>query len=157
MAKPTLPRPTDGELSILRVIWERGPSTVRQVHEVLARDRPGAYTTTLKLLQIMTEKGLVRRDDSDRSHVYQARMTEAQTQRQLVRDLLDRAFGGSASKLVIQALAARRSTPEELGEIRRLLEERRPGRRHTDSHSNEADDAVGGEADDRSRPEPDEG
>ena len=100
---------------------------MRQVHEVLSRDRPGAYTTTLKLLQIMTEKGLVRRDDADRSHVYQARMTEGQTQRQLVRDLLDRAFGGSASKLVVQALAARRSTPEELGEIRRLLDERRPG------------------------------
>ena len=95
MAKPTLPRPTDGELAILRVLWGRGPSTVRQVHEILSRDRPGAYTTTLKLLQIMTETGLVRRDDSDRSHVYQARMTEGQTQRQLVRDLLDRAFGGS--------------------------------------------------------------
>jgi predicted transcriptional regulator len=126
MAKPTLPRPTDGELAILRVLWARGPSTVRQVHDVLSRDRPGAYTTTLKLLQIMTEKGLVRRDDADRSHVFQARMTEAQTQRQLVRDLLDRAFGGSASKLVMQALAARRSTPEELGEIRRLLDDRQP-------------------------------
>jgi len=139
MAKPTLPRPTDGELSILRVLWERGPSTVRQVHEVVSRDRPAAYTTTLKLLQIMTEKGLVRRDDSDRSHIYQARMTEGQTQRQLVRDLLDRAFGGSASKLVMQALAARRSTPEELGEIRRLLEDRRPGKRRRDSHPGEAD------------------
>ena len=115
MAKPTLPRPTDGELAILRVLWARGPSTVRQVHDVLSRDRPAAYTTTLKLLQIMTEKGLVRRDDADRSHVYESRMTEGQTQRQLVRDLLDRAFGGSASKLVLQALAARRSTPEELG------------------------------------------
>ena len=126
MAKPTLPRPTDGELAILRVLWARGPSTVRQVHDVLSRDRPAAYTTTLKLLQIMTEKGLVRRDDADRSHVFQARMTEAQTQRQLVRDLLDRAFGGSASKLVMQALAARRSTPEELVEIRRLLDDRQP-------------------------------
>src|SRR4249919_1021905 len=126
MAKPTLPRPTDGELSILRVLWGRGPSTVRQVHEVLSRNRPGAYTTTLKLLQIMTEKGLVRRDDADRSHVYASRMTEGQTQRQLVGDLLDRAFGGSASKLVIQALAARRATPEELGEIRRLLDDRQP-------------------------------
>ena len=141
MAKPTLPRPTDGELSILRVLWGRGPSTVRQVHEILSRDRPGAYTTTLKLLQIMTEKGLVRRDDSDRSHVYQARMTEGQTQRQLVRDLLDRAFGGSATKLVVQALAARRSTPEELGEIRRLLEGRRQGRRHPDFHPDETGNA----------------
>jgi predicted transcriptional regulator len=141
MAKPTLPRPTDGELSILRVLWQRGPSTVRQVHEVLSRDRPAAYTTTLKLLQIMTEKGLVRRDDSDRSHIYQARMSEAQTQRQLVRDLLDRAFGGSSSKLVMQALAARRSTPEELTEIRRLLEGRQSGRRQSDAPSDEADAA----------------
>jgi predicted transcriptional regulator len=126
MPKPTLPRPTDGELAILRVLWVRGPSTVRQVHDVLSRDRPAAYTTTLKLLQIMTEKGLVRRDDADRSHVFEARMTEAQTQRQLVGDLLDRAFGGSASKLVMQALAARRATPEELDEIRRLLDDRQP-------------------------------
>ena len=123
------PRPTDGELAILRVLWERGPSTVRQVHEVIvARVGPIAYTTALKLLQIMTEKGLVRRDDTDRSHVYTPRLTEEQTQRQLVRDLLDRAFGGSASKLVMQALNARRATPEELGEIRKLIEARREGR-----------------------------
>jgi predicted transcriptional regulator len=121
-----LPRPTDGELSILRVLWERGPSTVRQVHDVLSRERPTAYTTALKLLQIMTEKGLVRRDETDRTHIYHARLSEEQTQRQLVRDLLDRAFGGSASKLVMQALAARRATPEELVEIRRLIEVRKP-------------------------------
>src|ERR671919_1920107 len=121
------PRPTDAELAILRVLWERGPSTVRQVHEVLvARDRPTAYTTALKLLQIMTEKGLVRRDESDRTHVYHPRLTEEQTQRQLVRDLLDRAFGGSASKLVMQALAARRASAEELGEIRKLIDGRQP-------------------------------
>jgi predicted transcriptional regulator len=127
------PRPTDAELAILRVLWERGPSTVRQVHDVLSRDRPAAYTTALKLLQIMTEKGLVRRDDTDRTHIYQARLSEEQTQRQLVRDLLDRAFGGSASKLVMQALAARRATPEELGEIRKLIEMRREGRDERDS------------------------
>src|SRR4029453_11899671 len=126
MAKPTLPRPTDGELAILRVLWERGASTVRQVHEVLSRARSAAYTTSLKLLQIMTEKGLVRRDDTDRSHIYQARMTEAQTQRQLVRDLLDRAFGGSATKLVMPAAATRRSTPQGRGKIRRLLDGARP-------------------------------
>src|SRR5919108_4077049 len=117
MLEPTMktPRPTDAELAILRVLWERGPSTVRQVHDVLVSRVGGtAYTTALKLLQIMTEKGLVRRDESDRTHVYQARLTEEQTQRQLVRDLLDRAFGGSASKLVMQALAARRASPEEL-------------------------------------------
>jgi predicted transcriptional regulator len=129
----TPPRPTDAELAILRVLWERGPSTVRQVHDVLSRDRPAAYTTALKLLQIMTEKGLVRRDDTDRTHVYQARLSEEQTQRQLVRDLLDRAFGGSASKLVMQALAARRATPEELGEIRKLIEMRREARDERDS------------------------
>jgi BlaI family penicillinase repressor len=120
-----MPKPTDAELAILRVLWERGPSTVRQVHDVLLRERPTAYTTALKLLQIMTEKGLVRRDETDRTHVYYARLSEEQTQRQLVRDLLDRAFGGSASKLVMQALAARRASPEELGEIRKLIEARR--------------------------------
>jgi BlaI family transcriptional regulator, penicillinase repressor len=123
------PRPTDAELAILRVLWERGPSTVRQVHEVIvARVGPTAYTTALKLLQIMTEKGLVRRDDTDRTHVFTPRLSEEQTQRQLVRDLLERAFGGSASKLVMQALNAKRATDEELGEIHRLIEARREGR-----------------------------
>lgn len=128
-----VPRPTDAELSILRILWERGPSTVRQVHDVLSRERPTAYTTALKLLQIMTEKGLVRRDETDRTHIYQARLSEEQTQRQLIRDLLDRAFGGSASKLVMQALAARRASPEELGEIRKLIEGRREVRDERDS------------------------
>jgi predicted transcriptional regulator len=128
MSRNALPKPTDAELAILRVLWDRGPSTVRQVHDVLLRDRPTAYTTALKLLQIMTEKGLVRRDETDRTHVYHARLTEEQTQRQLVRDLLDRAFGGSASKLVMQALAARRATDEELGEIRRLIDGRETDR-----------------------------
>ncbi len=118
------PRPTDAELSILRVLWGRGPSTVRQVHDVLIRARGTGYTTVLKLLQIMTEKGLVRRDERDRSHVYAPRLSESQTQRQLVRDLLERAFGGSATDLVMQALAARRASPAELAEIRRLLDER---------------------------------
>src|SRR6478672_5244799 len=122
-----VPRPTDAELAILRVLWERGPSTVRHVHEVLGRERPAAYTTALKLLQIMTEKGLVERDERDRTHVYRARLTEEQTQRQLVRDLVDRAFGGSATKLVLQALSSRRATPEELGEIRKLIESSRDG------------------------------
>jgi predicted transcriptional regulator len=128
MATPTrtlTPRPTDAELAILRVLWTRGPSTVRQVHDVLGRERPTAYTTALKLLQIMTEKGLVERDDSDRTHVFRARLTEEQTQRQLVRDLLDRAFGGSASKLVMQALASRRTSPDELREIRRAIDNAR--------------------------------
>ena len=124
MTKPATPRPTDAELAILRVLWERGCNTVRQVHDVLSRERPTAYTTALKLLQIMTEKGLVRRDETDRTHIYHARLSEEQTQRQLVRDLLDRAFGGSSTKLVMQALAARRTSAEELSEIRRLIEGR---------------------------------
>jgi predicted transcriptional regulator len=127
-----IPRPTDAELAILRVLWQQGACTVRQVHDALARERPAAYTTALKMLQIMTEKGLVRRDVSDRTHVYQARLSEEQTQRQLVRDLLDRAFGGSASKLVMQALSAKRATPEELTEIRRLLEGNRDTREARD-------------------------
>jgi predicted transcriptional regulator len=122
MAKQTIPRPTDTELAILRVLWERGASTVRQVYDVLNRERPTAYTTALKMLQIMTEKGLVRRDETDRTHVYEAKLSQEQTQRQLVRDLLDRAFGGSSSKLVLQALAAKRATAEELHEIRKLLD-----------------------------------
>jgi BlaI family transcriptional regulator, penicillinase repressor len=126
MSKP--PRPTDAELAILRILWERGACTVRQVHDELSRDRPSAYTTALKMLQIMTEKGLVRRDDSERTHIYQSRLTEEQTQRQLVRDLLDRAFGGSASKLVLQVLSARRATQEELGEIRKLIDSSKDGR-----------------------------
>src|ERR687897_381075 len=122
MSKNAAPRPTDAELAILRVLWELGPSTVRQVHDVLLRERPAAYTTALKLLQIMTEKGLVRRDETDRTHIYQARLTEAQTQRQLVRDLLDRAFGGSSTKLVMQALNAKRASAEEMTEIRKLID-----------------------------------
>ena len=121
------PRPTDAELAILRVLWTRGPSTVRQVHESLSRERPSAYTTALKMLQIMTEKGLVERDESDRTHVYRARLSEERTQQQLVGDLLDRAFGGSASKLVMQALATTRATPDELREIRQLIERRSRG------------------------------
>ena len=116
---PTGRKPTDAELAILRVLWSRGPSTVRQVTETM--DRDVGYTTVLKLLQIMTEKSLVRRDESSRTHVYDAAFSEAQTQRQLVNDLVDRAFDGSAAKLVLQALASKKSTPEELEEIRKLL------------------------------------
>ena len=116
------PRPTDAELAILRVLWQLGPSTVRQVHDVLMRERPTAYTTALKLMQIMTEKGLVRRDEADRTHIYHPRLTQEQTQRQLIRDLMDRAFGGSSSKLVLQALASKRASTDELAEIRLMLE-----------------------------------
>ena len=122
-----LPKPTDAELTIQRVLWARGPSTVRQVHDELATARSTGYTTTLKLLQIMAEKGLVRRDESDRTHVYAARATEEQTQKQLTQDLLDRAFDGSAMKLVMQALSSRRSSREELDEIRELLDKAERG------------------------------
>lgn len=117
-----IPRPTDAELALLRVLWDHGPSTVRQIHEVVSVERPTGYTTVLKLLQIMTEKGLVERDERARTHVYRARLSAAETQRQLVGHLVDRAFGGSAAALVMQALAARRASPEELAEIRRLLD-----------------------------------
>ena len=119
--KAPTPAPTDGELAILQTLWALGPSTVRQVHEHLGRDV--AYTTILKLLQIMTEKGLVRRDDEARSHVYAAAQPAQATQRQLLRNLLDKAFAGSAAQLVLQALSARRASPEELAEIRKLLDE----------------------------------
>jgi predicted transcriptional regulator len=115
-------RPTDAELNILRVLWELGPSTVRQVQEALNERRATGYTTVLKLLQIMTEKGLVERDESERTHVYQATLTQQQTQRQLVSDLLDRAFGGSAKQLVLQALATKKASAKEMAEIRRLLD-----------------------------------
>ena len=114
-------RPTDAELAILRVLWAQGPSTVREVAEEMRRE--SAYTTVLKLLQIMTDKGLVRRDESARSHVYRAARTERATQRQLVRDLADRAFGGSAGRLAMQALAAKKASPRELAEIRAWLAE----------------------------------
>jgi BlaI family penicillinase repressor len=114
-------KPTDAELAILRVLWDLGPSTVRQVHEVVARDRKLAYTTTLKLLQIMTEKRLVVREAEHRSHVYQASRGEDETQRWLLDDLVDRAFGGSAAKLVMQALATKPASEAEKEEIRRLI------------------------------------
>jgi predicted transcriptional regulator len=117
------PRPTPGELEILRVLWAHGPSTVREVHEAMGPDRATGYTTVLKLMQIMADKGLVARDESARAHVYAARVEEASTQGQLVRDLLDRAFGGSAAKLVMQALSTRRASPEEIADIRRRLDE----------------------------------
>ena len=117
------PRPTDAELSILSVLWRRGPSTVRDVHEELVRENATGYTTILKLLQIMTEKGLVVRDESERAHVYESAYSEQRTQRQLLTDLVDRAFDGSAAKLVVQALSSRKANAAELDEIRRLLDQ----------------------------------
>jgi len=119
-AKPL--KPTDAELAILRVLWDRGPSTVRDVWEQLNPKQRTGYTTVLKLMQIMWEKGLLTRDESDRSHVYRAARPEEDTQRQVVRHLLQRVFAGSASKLVMQALSAQKATPAELAEIRKLLD-----------------------------------
>lgn len=121
------PRPTDAELAILRVLWDRGPSTVRQVHEALAGTRDTGYTTTLKLMQIMAEKGLVNRNETHRTHVYSASAGQEQTQRVLVKDLVDRAFGGSAAALVLRALAEDTSD-DELREIRRLIDDYREKR-----------------------------
>lgn len=115
------PRPTEGELAILRVLWRRGPSTVREVQAELNREQPTGYTTVLKLLQIMTAKGLVRRAQAGRQHIYQTTRSEEETQRQVVEHVLERVFGGAAHKLVLQALASRKATPAELTEIRRLL------------------------------------
>jgi BlaI family transcriptional regulator, penicillinase repressor len=116
------PKPTEAELAILQVLWHRGQSTVAEVQEVLNEARQTGYTTVLKFLQIMTEKALVTRDESRRAHVYRAAMEETEIQQQLVGDLLERAFGGSASSLVLQALSARRASPHELLEIRQLLD-----------------------------------
>jgi predicted transcriptional regulator len=117
------PRPTDAELAILRVLWRQGPRTVRQVFDVLSRERSVGYTTILKILQIMTQKKLVARDVTRRIHVYRARCSEDQTQKQMVRHLLERAFDGSSRKLVMQALAGKKASPGELAEIRQLLDQ----------------------------------
>ena len=122
MAKPKQPRPTDAELEILRVLWQRGACTVRDVFDALSKSKPIGYTTVLKLMQIMAEKGLVCRDEEERAHVYKARVPQEQTQRQMVRDLLRRAFNDSASQLVMQALASKKTPPEELAQIRQLLD-----------------------------------
>lgn len=120
----TAPRPTDAELEILNVLWQRGACTVRDVHQAITRTRPAmGYTTVLKLMQIMAEKNLVRRDESQRAHVYEAQLEREQTQRQLIGDLLERAFEGSATKLVMQALNTKKASAEELSTIREMLDE----------------------------------
>jgi predicted transcriptional regulator len=121
MPGTSLPRPTDAELEILRVLWDLGPSTVRDVHTALEQKREIGYTTVLKLMQIMAAKGLVERDETARAHVYKARVAREQTQRQMVGDLLDRAFGGSAAKLMMQALSGRKASAEEIAQMRQML------------------------------------
>lgn len=115
-------KPTDGELEILAVLWEKGTASVRDVHEVLAKTKDVGYTTTLKLMQIMNEKGLVRRDQSSKTHFYQAAITKEKTQKQLVGKMIDSLFGGSPAQLVLQALGNYKANDEELKEIEQLLE-----------------------------------
>src|ERR1700745_1793921 len=117
---PDLPRPTDAELEILTGLWSRGPSTVREVHDTIAARKPTQYTTVLKLLQIMAEKGLVRRDEKQRAHIYHASQPSEVTQRQLAGDLLQRAFSGSAMSLMLGALSSRKVSKEELAELRKF-------------------------------------
>ena len=122
--KETIPqKPTAGELQILRVLWERGPSTVREVHDCLQEEKAYGYTTVLKLMQIMTSKGLVRRNEEQRAHVYEACQPAEQTKRQFASDVLQRVFDGSARELMLHALAGRRSSRNEIEELRRLLDE----------------------------------
>jgi len=117
------PLPTDAELAILSVLWRQGACTVREVHEALHPSQGTGYTTVLKLMQLMAQKGLLMRDESQRSHVYRAASAEAQTQRRILGDLMQRAFGGSASQLVLRALSVKRSSPEELEQIRAVLDQ----------------------------------
>jgi predicted transcriptional regulator len=122
------PRPTDAELDILTVLWSRGPSTVRDVHQELVKRKSTQYTTVLKLMQIMAEKGLVRRNEDQRAHVYEASRPREWTQRQLAGDLLQRAFAGSAQRLMLGALSAKKASKEDLAELRRLLDEYEEGK-----------------------------
>ena len=121
MTKQKIPQPTERELEILRILWEHGPATVGKVNEEMDADKPTGYTTTLKLMQIMAEKGMLKRDESKFKHVYKPAITEERTQKKLIGDLLDRAFAGSAEKLVMRALSAKKVSPAELAKIRKML------------------------------------
>ncbi|MCU1292654.1 MAG: transcriptional repressor, CopY family [Bryobacterales bacterium] len=120
--KRKLPRPTEGELQLLGILWERGPATVRELFEEVNAERPVVYTGVLKLLQIMTEKGLVLRDERERAHVYRAAVSQADTERRLLRELSERFFAGSAAQLALRALEMEKSSDEELDAIRKLIE-----------------------------------
>lgn len=123
-----LPAPTNAELEILGILWQHGPQTVKQVHETIRPSRDVGYTTILKMMQLMTEKGLLERDESQRSHVYRAVVPEKKVKKRLLSDLLDRAFDGSTASMVQQLLSAKRATPKELDEIRAILDEHRKQR-----------------------------
>jgi predicted transcriptional regulator len=123
MARHKMQGPTDKELEILRIMWDKGPATVRQVNEEINTQQKTGYTTTLKIMQIMTDKGLLIRDDSGFQHIYKPAISEENTQKQLVGNLLDRAFAGSAEKLVMRALSAKKISADELTRIKKLLNE----------------------------------
>lgn len=123
MARQKVSGPTDKELSILSILWDKGPSTVRQVNEEMAKEQRTGYTTTLKLMQIMSDKGLLIRDDSKFQHIYKPAVSEEKTQKQVIGDLLDRVFSGSAGKLVMRALSAKKVSADELAKIKKIIEE----------------------------------
>lgn len=114
-------KPTDSEMEILNVLWEHGPSSVREVNDIISRKKDAGYTTTLKLMQIMLQKGLLERDESERSHIYKAAVNKEQTQKQILRRMIDQVFNGSAAQLVMQALGKHETTPEELEQIKQYL------------------------------------
>jgi BlaI family penicillinase repressor len=126
--RQSLPKPTETELELLRVLWERGPATVRELHDAVNLQRPVVYTSVLKILQIMTEKGLVEREESGKAHIYRAAASQEETQNQLLRDLSKRLFSGSAAQLAMHALAMEPTSAEELEEIRTLIEQKRQTR-----------------------------
>jgi BlaI family transcriptional regulator, penicillinase repressor len=128
MPRKTSPQPTEVEMAILRVLWDHGPRTVREVHDALRASRGTGYSTTLKMMQVMFQKGLLVRDESRRPQVYRPTVAEELTQTQIVRDLIRRVFGGSARKLVLRAVEAEHVSPDELAEIRRLLKQKEGGK-----------------------------
>jgi predicted transcriptional regulator len=128
MSESHLPKPTEGELELLRVLWLKGSATVRELHEAVSQERPLGYTTVLKLLQIMTEKGLVQRAELGRAHVYRATASQEETQSQLLRDLSVRLFSGSATQLAMHALTMEPASSDELKEIRKLIDRRQEKR-----------------------------
>ena len=123
MPRHKLPQPTDGELEVLRILWTNGPSTVKQVHEVVNKDRPTVYTTTLKVMQVMYEKGLLVRNDSKYRHIYTPALPEETTQKKLVADFLEKAFSGSTEKLMMHLLSAKKMSAKERTKIRKMLDE----------------------------------
>jgi predicted transcriptional regulator len=128
IGKTNLPKPTEGELELLRVLWAKGSATVRELHDSLSLERVLGYTTVLKLLQIMTEKGLVQRREVGRAHVYRATASQEETQTQLLRDLSERLFSGSAAQLAMHALTMEPASRDELKEIRKLIDRRQEKR-----------------------------